>query len=75
MSVSDHAADVEELMPAFYILKEHSEDGPAVSGAAATEETPKSSSPASLMTANSTPAPRAPGSPQQNYQDGAEGRG
>ncbi|XP_070820454.1 homeobox protein cut-like 2 isoform X2 [Chaetodon trifascialis] len=54
---------------------EHSEDGPAVSGAAAAEEAPASSSPASLMTPNSTPAPRASGSPQQNYQDGAEGRG
>ncbi|KAM9359837.1 homeobox protein cut-like 2 [Symphorus nematophorus] len=51
---------------------EHSEDGPAVSGAAATEEAPESSSPASLMTPNSTLAPGAPGSPQQ---EGAEGRG
>nr|XP_033475925.1 homeobox protein cut-like 2 [Epinephelus lanceolatus] len=54
---------------------EPSEDGPAVSGAAVTEEPPESSSPASLMTPNSTPAPGAPGSPQQNYQDGAEDRG
>ncbi|XP_035513551.1 homeobox protein cut-like 2 [Morone saxatilis] len=54
---------------------EHSEDGPAVSGAAATEEAPESSSPTSLMTPNSTPAPGAPGSPHQNYQDRAEGQG
>uniref|UniRef100_A0A3Q3XGI7 Homeobox protein cut-like n=1 Tax=Mola mola TaxID=94237 RepID=A0A3Q3XGI7_MOLML len=45
-----------------------SEDSPAVSGAAVTEEAPESSSPASLMTPNSTPAPGAPGSPQQNHQ-------
>ncbi|XP_074493169.1 homeobox protein cut-like 2 isoform X1 [Sebastes fasciatus] len=49
---------------------EPSEDGPA-----GTEDAPESSSPASLMTPNSTPAPRAPGSPQQNHQDRAEGRG
>lgn len=54
---------------------EPTEDGPAVSGAAETEESPESSSPASLMTPNSTPAPGAPGSPQQNYQDQTEGRG
>ncbi|XP_022607064.1 homeobox protein cut-like 2 [Seriola dumerili] len=54
---------------------EPTEDGPAVSVAAATGEAPKSSSPASLMTPNSTPAPGAPGSPQQNYQDRAEDRG
>ncbi|XP_032367578.1 homeobox protein cut-like 2 isoform X1 [Etheostoma spectabile] len=54
---------------------EPSEDGPAVSGAAVTEEAPESSSPASVMTPNSTPAPGAPGSPQQNYQDPAEDRG
>ncbi|XP_070760522.1 homeobox protein cut-like 2 [Enoplosus armatus] len=54
---------------------EPSEDGPAVSGAAVTEEAPESSSPASLMTPNSTSAPGAPGSQQQNYQDRAEGRG
>ncbi|XP_068422486.1 homeobox protein cut-like 2 isoform X2 [Clinocottus analis] len=54
---------------------EPSEDSPAVSGAALTEEAPESSSPASLMTPNSTPAPGAPGSPQQNYQDRAENRG
>ncbi|XP_070690197.1 homeobox protein cut-like 2 [Pempheris klunzingeri] len=54
---------------------EPSEEGPAVSQAAATEEASESSSPAALMTPNSTPAPRVPGSPQQNYQDQAEGRG
>ncbi|XP_035854686.1 homeobox protein cut-like 2 isoform X2 [Sander lucioperca] len=54
---------------------EPSEDGPAVSEAALTEEAPESSSPASVMTPNSTPAPGAPGSPQQNYQDPAEDRG
>ncbi|XP_059192911.1 homeobox protein cut-like 2 [Centropristis striata] len=55
---------------------EPSEDGPAVSGAAVTEEAPESSSAASLMTPNSTPAPGAPGSPQQNHQeDRAEDRG
>lgn len=64
-----------DLMPACSFHTECSEDSPAVSGAAATEEAPQSSSPASLMTPNSTPAPGAPGSPQQNYQDRAEGRG
>ncbi|XP_031705624.1 homeobox protein cut-like 2 isoform X2 [Anarrhichthys ocellatus] len=54
---------------------ELSEDSPAVSGAAVTEEAPESSSPAFLMTPNSTPAPGATGSPQQNYQDRAENRG
>ncbi|XP_073322361.1 homeobox protein cut-like 2 [Pagrus major] len=54
---------------------EHSDNGPAVSGAAATEEARESSSPASLMTPNSTPAPGAPGSPQENHQDQAEGHG
>ncbi|KAF1388851.1 hypothetical protein PFLUV_G00067010 [Perca fluviatilis] len=54
---------------------EPSEDGPAVPGAAVTEEAPESSSPASVMTPNSTPAPGAPGSPQQNHQDPAEDRG
>lgn len=75
--MSDHSADVEELMPAliFFFHTEPSEDGPASSGAAATEEAPESSSPAAPMTPNSTPAPGAPGSPQQNYQDRAEGRG
>ncbi|XP_062418167.1 homeobox protein cut-like 2 [Pungitius pungitius] len=48
---------------------EPSEDSPALSGPAVTE----GSSPASsLMTPNSTPAPGAPGSPQQNYQDRGE---
>ncbi|KAM6931110.1 homeobox protein cut-like 2 [Xenentodon cancila] len=46
-------------------------DSLAVAGAAVTEETTESSSPASAMTPNSTPAPGAPGSPQQNYQDRA----
>ncbi|XP_023123898.2 homeobox protein cut-like 2 isoform X1 [Amphiprion ocellaris] len=54
---------------------ESSEDGPAVSGAAVTEETPETSSPASLMTPNSTPAPGEPGSPQQSCQDRAEDQG
>ncbi|KAK9522296.1 hypothetical protein VZT92_018771 [Zoarces viviparus] len=54
---------------------EPSEGSPAVSGAAVTEEAPESSSPASLMTPNSTPAPGATGSPQQNYRDRAENRG
>ncbi|XP_018525023.1 homeobox protein cut-like 2 isoform X1 [Lates calcarifer] len=54
---------------------EPTEDGPVVPVAALTGEAPKSSSPASLMTPNSTPAPGAPGSPQQNYQDRAEDRG
>ncbi|XP_068577056.1 homeobox protein cut-like 2 [Cebidichthys violaceus] len=54
---------------------EPSEDSPAASGAAVTEEAPESGSPASLMTPNSTPAPGAPGSPQQNYRDRAENRG
>ncbi|KAG7490905.1 homeobox protein cut-like 2 isoform X1 [Solea senegalensis] len=44
-----------------------------------TEDSPgeaaHSSSPSSLMTPNSTPAPGAPGSPQPNYQDQAEDRG
>ncbi|KAF0033578.1 hypothetical protein F2P81_013644 [Scophthalmus maximus] len=40
-----------------------------------TGEAPESSSPASLMTPNSTPAPGAPSSPQPNYQDQAEDRG
>ncbi|XP_069557686.1 homeobox protein cut-like 2 isoform X2 [Brachyistius frenatus] len=51
---------------------EPAEDGPAVSDAAVTEEAPESSSPASLMTPNSTPAPGGPGSPQQNHQDRGE---
>ncbi|CAJ1068315.1 homeobox protein cut-like 2 isoform X3 [Xyrichtys novacula] len=54
---------------------EPSEDGPAAPGAVATDEAQNSSSPASLMSPNTTPAPGAPGSPQQNYQDRAEGRG
>ncbi|KAM8761018.1 homeobox protein cut-like 2 isoform 2-T2 [Acanthopagrus schlegelii] len=54
---------------------EHSDNGPAVSGAASTEEARESSSPASLMTPNSTPTPGAPGSPQENHQDQAEGHG
>ncbi|KAM6943964.1 homeobox protein cut-like 2 [Lycodopsis pacificus] len=62
-------------MPAFLLHTEPSEDSPAVSGSAVTEEAPESSSPASLMTPNSTPAPGATGSPQQNYQDRAENRG
>nr|XP_046242175.1 homeobox protein cut-like 2 isoform X2 [Scatophagus argus] len=53
---------------------EHSVDGPAVSGAAVTEEAPESSPQASIMTPNSTPATGTPGSPQPNYQDRAEGR-
>ncbi|KAM3611361.1 uncharacterized protein V6R79_017154 [Siganus canaliculatus] len=51
---------------------ERPDDGPAVSGATAVEEAPESSNPASLMTPNSTPAPRATGSPQQNHQDAGE---
>ncbi|XP_077943412.1 homeobox protein cut-like 2 isoform X2 [Gasterosteus aculeatus] len=51
---------------------EPSEDSRAVSLAAVTEEAPESSPPASLMTPNSTPAPGAPGSPQQNYQGRGE---
>ncbi|XP_045890642.1 homeobox protein cut-like 2 isoform X2 [Micropterus dolomieu] len=54
---------------------EPSEGAPETSGATVTEEAPESSSPVSLMTPNSTPAPGAPGSPQQNYQDRAEGQG
>ncbi|XP_019119915.1 homeobox protein cut-like 2 isoform X2 [Larimichthys crocea] len=53
---------------------EHSEDGPAFSGAAVTKEAPESNSPASLMTPNSTPAPAAPGSPRHNHQDRTEDR-
>lgn len=70
-SCSDHM----ELIPACCFRTECSRDSPTVSGAAATGEAPESSSPASLMTPNSTPAPGAPGSPQQDYQDRAEGRG
>ncbi|XP_047448524.1 homeobox protein cut-like 2 isoform X2 [Mugil cephalus] len=51
---------------------EPAEDGPAGSGSAVA---PEFGSPASLMTPNSTPAPGAPDSPQQNYQDRAEDRG
>lgn len=53
---------------------EPTDDGPSVPGAAVTEEPAESSSPDSLMTPNSTPAPGAPGSPQQNHQDQAEDR-
>ncbi|XP_074525864.1 homeobox protein cut-like 2 isoform X2 [Halichoeres trimaculatus] len=52
-----------------------SEDGPAVSGAVTTDKAQNSSSPASMMSPNTTPVPGAPGSPQQNHQDRAEGRG
>ncbi|XP_067458346.1 homeobox protein cut-like 2 [Thunnus thynnus] len=51
---------------------EPTEYGPAASGAAVTGDAPESSSPASLMTPNSTPTPGAPGSPQQNCQDRTE---
>ncbi|XP_034027161.1 homeobox protein cut-like 2 isoform X2 [Thalassophryne amazonica] len=51
------------------------EDGAAVPGIPVTTQVPASSSPASLMTPNSTPAPRAPGSPQQSYQDQTEDLG
>lgn len=61
-------------MPAFSLHAEHSEDGPAFSGAAVTKEAPESNSPASLMTPNSTPAPAAPGSPRHNHQDRTEDR-
>ncbi|XP_041644367.1 homeobox protein cut-like 2 [Cheilinus undulatus] len=54
---------------------EPSEDGPAVSGAIATDQAQDSASPASLMSPNTTPSPGAPGSPQQNHQNQAEGRG
>ncbi|XP_061586459.1 homeobox protein cut-like 2 isoform X2 [Cololabis saira] len=50
-------------------------DSLAVAGAAVKEEATESSSPASAMTPNSTPAPGAPGSPQQNYQGRAEDGG
>ncbi|TNN77620.1 Homeobox protein cut-like 2 [Liparis tanakae] len=70
----EKTADVGEPMPALLFYTEPSEDSPAVSGAAGTEA-PGSSSPAPLMTPNSTPAPGAPGSQQQNYQDRAENRG
>ncbi|XP_029959959.1 homeobox protein cut-like 2 [Salarias fasciatus] len=40
-----------------------------------TEESPESSCLNALMTPNSTPAPGGPGSPQQNHQDRAKGRG
>ncbi|XP_068616766.1 homeobox protein cut-like 2 [Brachionichthys hirsutus] len=49
---------------------ELAEDGPA-----GTEEAPESSSPAPLMTPNSTPAPGGAASPHQNHQDRAKGRG
>ncbi|XP_028270833.1 homeobox protein cut-like 2 isoform X2 [Parambassis ranga] len=52
---------------------EPTEDGSAVSDAAAVTE--ESNPLADLMTPNSTPAPEAPGSPQQNCQDRADGRG
>ncbi|KAM8887483.1 homeobox protein cut-like 2 isoform 2-T2 [Spinachia spinachia] len=51
---------------------EPSEDRRAASGAAVTEEALGSSPASSLMTPNSTPAPGAPGSPQQNYQGRGE---
>ncbi|XP_029017672.1 homeobox protein cut-like 2 isoform X2 [Betta splendens] len=54
---------------------EPTEDCAAVPAAASTVEAPESSSPNSLMTPNSTPAPRAPGSTQQKHQKGAEHRG
>ncbi|XP_026199160.1 homeobox protein cut-like 2 isoform X2 [Anabas testudineus] len=54
---------------------EPTEDCPAVSGAAVAQDASEFSLPNSLMTPNSTPAPRAPGSPQQNHQDRAEDRG
>ncbi|XP_034548378.1 homeobox protein cut-like 2 isoform X2 [Notolabrus celidotus] len=54
---------------------ESSDDGPAVSGAVVSDKAHNSSSPASMMSPNTTPVPGAPGSPQQNYQDQAEGRG
>ncbi|XP_034452580.1 homeobox protein cut-like 2 isoform X6 [Hippoglossus hippoglossus] len=54
---------------------EPTEDDPVVAGAAVAGEAPESSSPASLMTPNSTAVPGAPGSPQPNYRDPAEDRG
>ncbi|XP_016898539.1 homeobox protein cut-like 2 isoform X3 [Cynoglossus semilaevis] len=49
---------------------EPTEEGPSV-----TSKDPRSSSPASVMTPNSTPTPGGPGSPQPNYQEQAENRG
>ncbi|KAM3868448.1 homeobox protein cut-like 2 [Diretmus argenteus] len=46
---------------------------PTEERAAVTGEAPAPSHPASLMTPNSTPAPGAPGSPQQNHLDRADG--
>ncbi|XP_041855631.1 homeobox protein cut-like 2 isoform X2 [Melanotaenia boesemani] len=54
---------------------EPTEDCPAEAGAAVKEEASESSSLDPLMTPNSTPAPGAPASPQQNHQDRAEDRG
>ncbi|KAM9391899.1 homeobox protein cut-like 2 [Pholidichthys leucotaenia] len=54
---------------------EPTEDHPTDSGAAVIGDPPESSSPASLMTPNSTPAPGAPDSPQQNHQAQAEDQG
>ncbi|XP_067378202.1 homeobox protein cut-like 2 isoform X2 [Channa argus] len=54
--------------------REPTEDCPAVSGATLTEDAPESSFPATLMTPNTTPAARAPGSPQQSHQGRAEDR-
>ncbi|KAK5603411.1 hypothetical protein CRENBAI_008118 [Crenichthys baileyi] len=56
-------------MEAFYTPAEPSEDGPA---AAPASEASESTSPVSLMTPNSTPAPEAPASPQLNHQDQTE---
>ncbi|KAF7657771.1 hypothetical protein LDENG_00022680 [Lucifuga dentata] len=53
------------------VKTEPREEGAAVSGL--TAEAPSSRSPASMMTPNSTPATGVSGSPQQNYQDRAEG--
>lgn len=54
---------------------EDSEDSATVSRVLGTVEDPDSSSPASLMTPNSTPGPGAAGPPQQNHHDQAEGHG
>lgn len=54
-----------------FIYTEPAEDDQAISDTAVTKEASESSPPASLMTPNSTPAPAAPDSPQQNHRDRA----
>ncbi|XP_005940618.1 homeobox protein cut-like 2 isoform X1 [Haplochromis burtoni] len=54
---------------------EPAEDDQAISDTAVNKEAPETSPPASLMTPNSTPAPGAPDSPQQNHRDRANDGG